>query len=812
MIRTALLLVILCAASSIRAADSPPVPDRLTVAPGKITLNGPRDKQPLLVMGRYADGSEADLTSQARFQSLAPNIASVEAAIVKPCADGSTEIVATVSGRAAKIRVTVQNVTQPAPVSFRTDVIAALSRAGCNSGPCHGSPQGKNGFRLSLRGYDSDLDFFTLTREHFGRRVDRDNPENSLVLLKANGRVAHQGGVRFSRDDPAYQTIQRWIAEGCKDSGPATLTRLEVLPGNRRLHTSATEQQLLVRAHFKDGSAQDVTDLAVFSSSEPELAPVSATGRVRFAKTVDASILARYLDQISSVRLTYVRHDPTFSFKAPQPANYIDELVFAKQRELQLSPAPLASDEVFLRRVFLDTIGVLPGADEAREFLDSKAADKRAKLIDKLLMRDEYAAFWALKWADILRGSPTTISDRGVHTFHRYLVHTFAQDRPMTEFARELLTGLGNTLNKPAANFYRIARTPEEAAESAAQIFMGLRVQCAKCHNHPFEAITQTDYYGMAAYFARVQYKGAQFGLDDEIVYLQQGREIQHPRTRKNQEPVAFGTPIGRIGPDEDRRERFADWLTQPGNKYFAASIANRTWFHLIGKGIVDPVDDFRDTNPPSNPQLLQALTKDFVASGYRLKPLIRTILNSHTYQLASAGEPAASLYSANPDRYFIKAAVKMLAAEQILDAVSSATGVPETFKGYPLGTKAIELAEGGINHPFLQAFSKPVRDVTCECAREEDPGLPQILHLLNNAGVVNKVKSPKGHIAAWLTEGRDTAWIVEQIYLATLSRRPTAKELAVVLEHVKTLPDRKTGLQDLQFALLNVNEFLLRH
>ncbi len=551
--------------------------------------------------------------------------------------------------------------------------------------------------------------------------------------------------MRFSRDDPAYQTILRWIAEGCNDSSPSSLTRLEVLPGSCRLHTSSAGQQLLVRAHFKDGSAQDVTDLTVFSSSEPDLAPVSSKGLVRFSKTVDTSILARYLDQITGVRLTYVRHDPAFAFHAPQPANYVDEHVFAKQRELQLSPAPAASDETFLRRVYLDTIGALPSADEARAFLDSKAADKRAKLIDRLLERDEYAAFWALKWADILRGSPTTISDRGVHTFHRYLVHTFAQDRPMTDFARELLTGLGNTLNKPAANFYRIARTPEEAAESAAQIFMGLRVQCAKCHNHPFEAITQTDYYGLAAYFARVQFKGAQFGLDDEIVYLAQGREVQHPRTRKTQEPIAFGSAMGPLGPDEDRRQRFADWLTQPDNKYFAASIANRVWFHLLGKGIVDPVDDFRDTNPPSNPQLLEALTKDFVKNGYRLKPLIRTILNSRTYQLASDGEPSASPYSANPDRFFIKAGVRMLTAEQILDAVSTATGVPEKFKGYPLGTRAIELAEGGVNHPFLQAFSKPVRDVTCECAREEDPSLPQILHLMNNAGLVQKVKSPKG-------------------------------------------------------------------
>jgi hypothetical protein len=391
-------------------------------------------------------------------------------------------------------------------------------------------------------------------------------------------------------------------------------------------------------------------------------------------------------------------------------------------------------------------------------------------------------------------------------------VRTFADDRPITDFARELLTGLGNTLNKPAANFYRIARTPEEAAESAAQIFMGVRVQCAKCHNHPFESITQNDYYGLAAFFARVQFKGSQFGLDDEIVFLQPGREVQNPKTRKTQEPVAFGSVTGPLGPDDDRRVRFADWLTKPGNKYFAASVVNRTWFHLLGRGIVDPVDDFRDTNPPSNPQLLQALTDDFTKNGYRLKPLIRAIANSRTYQLASNGGPTQSPFAADPERYFTKASIRMLSAEQILDAVSLATGVPEPFKGYPLGTKAIELAEGGINHPFLQAFSKPVRDATCECAREEDPSLPQILHLLNNAGLVAKVKSPKGHIAGWLKDGKDNAWIVEQVYLATLSRRPTGKEMELVTKHLQTLPDRAAGLWDLQYALINLNEFLLRH
>ena len=694
-----------------------------------------------------------------------------------------------------------------ADVSFRTDVIAALSRAGCNSGACHGSPQGKNGFKLSLRGADPDADFTTLTKELGGRRINRHAPDDSLLLLKGSGRVPHQGGARFGPDDLAYRTISKWIAEGAADARVSPLVRLELSPGSRRL--DGPSQAFTARAHFADGTTRDVTALTVFTSSDTSAAPITADGKLTFTRTAEASVLARYLDGITSARLTFVKADPKFRFNGPAPANVIDERVFARQKELQISPAEVCSDEVFLRRVFLDAIGTLPTPDEARTFLDSKEKDKRAKLIDSLLEREEYALFWALKWADVLRGSPTTISERGVHSFHRYLVRTVADDKPMTDFARELLTTSGNTLNKPAANFFRIARIPEEAAESAAQLFLGVRVQCAKCHNHPFENITQADYYGLAAFFARVQLKGAQFGLDHEIVYTTPNRELNNPLTRKPQPPVAFGE-VAKLAPDDDRRAALANWLTKPGNRFFAPAVANRVWFHLLGRGVVDPVDDFRDSNPPSNPELLKTLADEFARGGYRLKPLVRLILNSRTYQLASA-LPPQSPHAADPDRYFARAAVRMLSAEQILDAVSGATGVPESFKGFPVGTKAIGLPEGGVNHPFLMSFSKPVRDANCECAREDDPGLPQVLHMLNNAGVLAKVRSPKGRIAGWLKDGKGTADVVENIYLATLSRRPTARERELVSKHLAGLPDPTAGLHDLQHALLNLNEFLLR-
>ena len=699
------------------------------------------------------------------------------------------------------------------PVDFRTDVIAALSHAGCNAGVCHGSPQGKNGFRLSLRGFDPDVDYQTLVRDGAGRRTDRAAPDDSLILLKGGGRMPHLGGVRFRQGDPVHRVLRAWIAEGCRDSAAAPeLVRLEVTPDRYRLADDAPRQQLAARAHFSTGEVRDVNDLAVFTSSDPAAATVTPTGLVEFQRTAEVAILVRYLDRIVSARLTYVRPDPHFAFAAPAPANYVDELVFARQRALQLNPAPVCSDPVFLRRVYLDVIGALPTADEAAAFLDSKEPDRRTKLIDALLRRDEYASFWALKWADVMRGSPTTISERGVHSFHRYLVRSVADDKPMDVFARELLTGLGDTLDRPEANFHRIARTPEEEGETVAQLFMGVRVGCAKCHNHPFESITQADYYGLAAYFARVQRKGAKFGLDDEVIYLAPGGEVQNPTTKKTQEPAAFGTPAGPLGPDDDRRERLADWLTRADNPYFAPSLVNRVWYHLLGRGVVDPVDDFRASNPPSNPELLKALADDFVRGGYHLKPILRTILNSKTYQLAARG-PAQSPFAADADRYFTHATVKMLTAEQVLDGVSSATGVPEPFKGYPSGTRAVELAEGGLNHPFLQAFAKPVRDAVCECAREDDPSLPEMLHLLNNADVLAKVDSPKARAAGWLHDGKATADVVERMYLATLSRRPTAAELDVATKHVAALGgDREKALQDLQFALINSAEFLLRH
>lgn len=789
-------------------------PTKIDVVPAEFSLTTIRSRQQLLVTGDMGAGQTADLTATAEFRPLDPAVVTVSATgVVTPKASGTTEIVIRAGAHEAKVKVTVGDVTAAEPIDFRTEAIAALSRSGCNQGACHGSPQGKNGFRLSLRGFDPALDMMTLTREAGTRRVDLISPGESLLLRKGANRTPHQGGKRFAADETSYTVLEQWIAEGAQDSTvEKKLLRLEVLPGGRRLHTDHPSQRLTALAHFDDGTVRDVTPLCDFSSNPDSAYEIGREGVVKFHATGEAVVLVRYLEKVTGVRLTYVKHDPAYAFRGPQPTNFVDEQILAKQKQLQLQPAEVCDDATFLRRVYLDVIGALPTVDEARAFLESQETDKRSKLIDALLERDEYAQFWAMKWADVMRGSRETISERGVHSFHRYLVRSVAEDRSWADVAREIITGAGNTLHRPEANFYRIAETPEDAAESMAQLFLGVRMQCAKCHNHPFEAITQHDYYGLAAYFTRVKNKGKQFMLDDAVVYLAKSGEINNPQTKKPAEPTAFGVAAGTLAPEDDRRVKLADWLVDPANRYFAPSTVNRLWYHLLGTGLVEPVDDFRDSNPASHPELLAALAEEFVRGGYRFKPVLRAILNSQTYQLAAVVKSPQSPLAAKSDRYFVKAKVRMLTAEQILDGICTATGLPEKFAGYPLGTRAAALAEGAVEHHFLTAFSRPIRDVQCDCAREEEPSLNQVIHLLNNAGVVGKIAAADGLLGKWLDEKLPTTEIVTRVYLATLSRRPTATELKLIADHAAALGDPAAALRDLQHALLNSNEFLLRH
>jgi len=784
----------------------------LSITPAEFTLTGARSQLQLLASEKE-NKSHVDATRAAKYESSDPKVVAVSAAgIVTPVSDGTATITATTSAGKATSTITVTNFAAPIAIDYRTDVMAALSRAGCSQGACHGSPQGKGGFRLSLRGFDPTSDLQTLVREGASRRTNPFEPEQSLILRKGSGRMPHQGGVRFQPTDTAYRVLRDWIAAGCPDSKePRQLVNLEVLPGSRLLAPGSKQQQLVALAKFANGTVVDVTGEAVFSVPMDAAVSVTANGLVEFTATAEANVLVRYLEQVRSVQLTYVAADPDYQFKGPAPANLVDEQIFAKQKALQLQPAAVCSDEAFLRRVYLDVLGILPSPEEAARFLDSQAADRRDKLIDELLERDEFATYWSLKWADVMRGNRTTISLRGVHGLHRYLIAHFAEDRPMSDLAKDILTARGNTFENPAASFYRVARTPDEAAESFGQLFLGVRIGCAKCHNHPFEALTQGDYYGLAAFFARVKLKGKQFGLDDEVVYLQRNGDVQHPLTRKNLDPVVFGFTPEKVGPEEDRRAPLATWLTAPDNRYFARSTVNRLWYHLLGRGIVEPVDDFRDTNPPSHPELLDALAAEFVKGEFKIKPVLRLILRSKTYQLA-ADAPQQSKHAAAAARYFTHTHVRIITSEQLLDAISSAIGVPDEYPGYPAGTRAGELAEGSVENHFLMATSRPVRDTACDCAREEDADLAGAIHLLNNPNLVKRLASAKSRIGLALAAKQPQTQIIEQLYLATLSRRPTPREQKIAEEYLKEQGDLAAGLQDLQHALLNGSEFLLRH
>lgn len=813
----AFLLVGTTTRQGLLAEDAPaviPTTAELLIAPAEVHLHGPRSRQQLLVSAQVRSGQFADWTRDVTYESIDPGVVEVSATgLATARGDGQTEIVVRSANATTRLSVIVTGFGEPDPVAFRTEVVAALARGGCSQGACHGSPQGKNGFRLSLRGHNPDLDLRALAREAFGRRTNALAPDQSLCLLKATGQVPHRGGKRFSTADPAYAVLRDWILQGCQDQNASRkLVRLQVLPGKRRLHTSSPRQQLVARAYFHDGSVRDVTDLAVFTSSDEASAPVTAGGLVEFQQTCEATILVRYLDRVVGAPLTYVLHDPQYVPQFPDPVNYIDDLVFARQRELQVTSAALCSDEVFLRRVYLDLIGTLPTPDEARDFLDSSDPARRERLIDGLLARPEYASFWALKWADVMRGNRETIRERGVHSLHRWLVGNISEDRPWNEVAREVITALGNPLHEPAANFYRISPAPEDAAESISQLFLGVRIQCARCHNHPYESITQDDYFALAAYFARVRVHGERFGLDDVQVSLAPTGEVRHPVTSLPVTPAAFGTNADVPKVEDDRREKLADWLTSPTNPWFARSIVNRIWYHLLGRGIVEPIDDFRDTNPPSNPELLDALAREFVEAGFRAKPVLRSILLSRVYQLSAVPPEGVSPNAADAERYFARALVHMLSAEQVLDAISASTQVAEPFEGYPLGTRAMELPEGGVSHYFLRAFAKPVRDVACECARESEPSLNEVLHLLNNAGVLAKSESPSGLLGRAIASGKTTLEIIELLYLASLSRRPSPRESEIAQDFISRSADVAAGLRDLQQALLNSNEFLLRH
>jgi Protein of unknown function (DUF1553)/Protein of unknown function (DUF1549) len=791
-------------------------PAALQVQPAVIQLNGPRAQQQLVITGKYADGTVRDLTAFADITLEGDAAAMNDEQVVLPKKNGAANVVIKAGGQMVKVPVNIKDLDKPAPVSFRNDVIAALNVGGCNSGACHGTPSGKNGFKLSLRGYDPASDYLQLTRDVLGRRTDRHGP-TSLVIMKALGRVSHEGGSRFPASSVPARALTAWFDEGLQDDSPSVpvVKKVEVLPGNRTLNDPGRWQQLSVNATFSNGETRDVTRLTVFSSSDPAIASVTTGGFVEFGQSGEVAILCRFLEELVPVRLTYLEPKPGFKWSNPAENNYIDKHTFAKLKLLNIQPSELCSDQEFIRRAAMDLCGILPTPDETKKFLDSKDPQKRAKLVDELLERTEYADLWTLKWSDVFRSSRKTIQQKGTHVFQKWLHDHIDKNTPLNAIIHDVITASGSTFANPPANYYRIAKEPTALAETTAQLFFGVRMQCAKCHNHPFERWTQDDYYSFAAFFARVKQRkdpiepgAAPNAPGAEYVYSERAGEVTQPRTQKTMQPKFMGGPIAKVAPGKDRRESLAAWMTSADNPLVPKSLVNRIWYHLLGRGIVDPVDDFRDSNPSANDELLDALAKEFVAKGFDVKHLIRQIMNSRTYQLSAMTND----FNKDDNKYFSHAVTRLHTAETLFDALCYVTDVPEKFPGFALGTRAVQLPDGENNHPFLKTFGQPARELACECERESDSNLAQALQLINGPAVNDRLRNPNNRIGKLIAAKKSDTEILNELFLVSLSRTPTADESKAMLEHVTRSMDKRKAWEDVHWALINSKEFLFRH
>jgi len=711
--------------------------------------------------------------------------------------------------------------------SFRRNVMAAISKAGCNLGTCHGNANGKGGFKLSLRGEDPAGDYQVLTRDVTSRRVNVLAPAESLLLRKPAMQLPHEGGLRFSVDSPEYAIFHDWIAAGARDdAGQATrVIKLDVEPREEIVTEPADHAQLKVVATLSDGSRDDVTRWACYEPSQP-IVEISDAGRVTRTQPGEVTVVVRYLDHQVPVRLAFIRR-PAGEWESPAPRNRIDELVFGKLKSLHLQPAAVCDDSAFLRRAMLDLCGTIPTADEARQFVQSTDADKRRKLIDDLLDRPQFAETWALKWSDLLRNEERTLDRKGVDNFNTWLKIQMTNDRPWNEMARDLLSARGSTYSDPAANYYRALREPFARAETTAQLFLGVRLQCAKCHSHPFDRWTQNDYYAWTNAFSRVDYKVLENNRRDkndkhefdgeQVVFVPDSGEVKDPRTGQPRAPRMLDEHEQPLPATADRLDELAEWVVAADNPYFARAQVNRIWFHLLGRGLVDPIDDFRLTNPASHPELLEWLANEFRSEGYRLKPMIRLIMTSSTYQLASEADPS----NARDELNYSHVIPRRIPAEAMADALVQVLGAPLNFTGYPAGTRAGELAgtgasvrrgrESTMGEQLLKTFGKPARQQSCECERVTTPTLAQTFQLVSGPVLDSMLVADNNSLGTWIAENRSNSDIVRELYWAALSREPSDGEFRQANERIRTAGDRRAALEDLAWALVNSNEFLFR-
>jgi hypothetical protein len=775
-------------------AAAPPKVTKLVVEPSPLVA-APGEGARVLVTGITKDGDRIDLSARARFQP---------AGGVKIDPDGflSGEGRVTVSAGGLKTEVAVTPRGTARGPTFVRDVMPVLNKVGCTSGPCHGAAKGKNGFKLSLRGYDPESDYRALVYDMSGRRFNRSDPARSLMLAKPTQQVAHGGGLRVEPGSRYYRTILNWISAGVPygDLAQDRPAKLEVLPAEIFQNRPGQEQQIVVRAHYGEGAVRDVTREAAIASNATSIAEVDARGVLKGLRRGEAAVLVRYEGRFVTVPVTILEPSPAFSWTALPQNNYIDELIDAKLKRIKIQPSPAASDAEFLRRASLDLIGLPPTPAEVRAFLANP--DRRAA-IDRLMARPEFLDHWTLKWADLLQNSRKYVGDKGMWGFREWIRKSLAANQPYDRMVRELLTSRGSTYENPAANFFRVTREPKASMEKTTQLFLGVRMVCAQCHDHPFEQWTQNNYYELAAFFAAV---GVKPGLesDEEVVFEKREEAVvKHPKDGRVMQPrfLIASLEAPRIPASGDARPSLVEWLTSPQNPFFARAIANRVWSYFFGRGIIDPVDDIRASNPPSNEPLLAALAKDLSDHGYDLQHLIRTIVNSRAYQARIGTGEEANFSHQTPRR---------LSAEQLLDAVSVATGSRPNFPEVPPDFRAEELPGPHVGMGgFLDLFGRPQRESSCECERRSDLSLPQTLNLINGPALAEAIADPKGRVAELVLAAAPDRKLIEELYLAALSRLPEAQEIDQALTYLQKGPSRTSRAQDLLWALLNSNAFL---
>jgi hypothetical protein len=800
----------------------PPLPafQAVTLQPTSLTLTDGRDERRVLVWGETPNGERIDLTSEAKLRTDSVNV-DLDEGFIRAKAKGEAEVIVCVAGKEVKLPVTVLSAEMP-PVRFVRDVMPVLSRVGCNAGTCHGSAKGKNGFKLSLRGYDPDFDYHALIDDLSGRRFNRVKVEDSLMLLKPTAEVPHEGRQVIKPDSRDYRLLRQWIAEGTKPEDPvqARANQVEVLPAEIDLSLPGMTQELIVLAHYRDGSSREVTRDAVITSNNEEIAKVQH-GLVTGIRRGEAAILIRYEGNYATAELRVMGDRSGFQWPQPPEYGFIDQQVDAKLRKMKILPSDLCADAEFVRRVSLDLTGLPPTATRVRAFLADQTPSKakRERLIDELIASPEYTSFWANKWADLLQCNSENLGKKGVWAFKEWITQSIAENKPYNQFVREVLLAQGSSYLSPAVNYYRVLREPGKIAEDVSQTFLGVRFNCNKCHDHPFEKWTQSQYYEFAAYFARVGFKRGTLGQDvvrtftgdnqtvtgEEIVFLRyDDAEVKNPKTDKDVVPqVPYGSAPNTAA-DEDRREAFVQWLTSKDNPYFAKSMANRVWSYFFGRGIINPVDDIRGSNPPSNGPLLDALTDEFVRTGFNVRSLMRTICQSRSYQASIL----PNKWNADDQLNFSHAIPRRLSAEQLVDAVAVSTGTKVSFSGLPKGMRAVDVPDGIVEgNEFLSLFGRPKRQSACECERTSNLTLAHAMSLINGNLISDALQAPDSQLKKLVEADPDNQQLVQDLYLTVLNRPATDKEVKSV--DFASSSSRLEVAQDLTWALMNSPAFL---